>query len=160
VILSCEEDQCLHVEGHQRVEWIVDTGACYHATLIMTYKAGDFGIVKMDNTSHSCIAGIGDICLQTDMGCRLILKDVRHISNLRLNLISGDVLDKDGFKHYLGGGEWKLNKGSMIVAIGKSCNSLYRTQAKVLKNGLNAVQAGNFVNLWHQRLGHMSEKGL
>jgi GAG-pre-integrase domain len=104
--------------------------------------------------------GIDDICLQTDMGCRLILKDVRHIPDLRLNLISGDALDKDGFKYYLGGGEWKLSKGSMVVARGKSWNSLYRTHAKVLKNGLNAVQAGSSVNLWHQRLGHMSEKGL
>jgi GAG-pre-integrase domain len=104
--------------------------------------------------------GIGDICLQTDMGCRLILKDVRHIPDLRLNLISDDALDKDGFKHYLGGGEWKLSKGSMVVARGKSWNSLYGTHAKVLKNGLNAVQAGCSVNLWHQRLGHMSEKGL
>jgi hypothetical protein len=92
------------------------------------------------------------------MGCRLILKDVRHIPDLRLNLISGDALDKDGFKHYLGGGEWKLSKGSMVVARGKSWNSLYRTHGKVLKNGLNAVQAGSSVNLWHQRLGHMSEK--
>jgi hypothetical protein len=71
----------------------------------MMYKAGDFGTVKMGNTSHSCIAGIGDICLQTYMGCRLILKDVRHIPDLRLNLISDDALDKNGFKHYLGGGE-------------------------------------------------------
>jgi transposase InsO family protein len=30
----------------------------------------------------------------------------------------------------------------------------------VLKNGLNAVQARSSVKLWHQRLGHMSEKGL
>jgi hypothetical protein len=112
------------VEGHQGVEWIVDTGACYHATpnkeFFMTYKAGDFGTLKMGNTSHSCIACIGDICLQTDMGCRLILKDVRHIPDLRLNLISCDALDKDGFKHYLGGGESKLSKGSMLVARGKS----------------------------------------
>jgi hypothetical protein len=35
-----------------------------------------------------------------------------------------------------------------------------QNHAKVLKNGLNAVQAGRSVNLWHRRLGHMSEKGL
>jgi len=71
----------------------------------MTYKAGDFGTVKMGNASHSSITGIDDICLQTDMGYRLTPKDVRHIPDLRLNLISGDALDNDGFKHYLGGGE-------------------------------------------------------
>ncbi|KAL9260610.1 Retrovirus-related Pol polyprotein from transposon TNT 1-94-like protein [Drosera capensis] len=151
VILSCEENQCLHVEGHQGVKWIVDTGACYHATqrreFFTAYKAGDFGTVKMGNTSHSTIVGIGDICLQTDVGCRLTLKDVRHIPDLRLNLISGDALDKDGFKHYLGGGIWKLSKGSMDVAKGKSWYSLYRTYMKVLKNGLNAVQTETSPNL-------------
>jgi hypothetical protein len=109
VILSCEGDQCLHVEGHQRVEWIVDIGVCYYVILnkefFMTYKARYFGTMKMGNTSHSSIASIDDICLQIDMSCRLILKDMRHISDLCLNLISGEALDKNGFKHYLGGGE-------------------------------------------------------
>jgi hypothetical protein len=131
VILSCEEHQCLHVEGHQGFEYIVDTGACYHATpnkeFFIMYKAKNFGTVKMGNSSHSSITGIGDIYLQTDIGCRLTLKDVRHIPDLCLNLISGDASDKYGFKHYLGGGEWKLSKGSMVVARGKSRNSLYRT---------------------------------
>lgn len=114
----------------------------------------------MGNTSHSSVVGFGDIFLQTDVDYQLILKNVRHVPNLHLYLISSDALDKDEFNEYLGGGEWKLNKGSLVVAKGKSRYSLYRTYTKVLKNGLNVVQADNYLNLWHHRLGHMSEKGL
>ena len=56
-------------------------------------------MVKMGNKSISQIAGIGDICIQTSMGCTLTLKDVRHIPDLRLNLISVHMLDNDVYNH-------------------------------------------------------------
>ena len=82
------------------IEWVVDTAASYHATpnreLFNTYKTGDLGYVKMGNTASSNIAGIGDICIQTNVGYQLMLKDVRHVPDLRLNLMSGIALDKEG----------------------------------------------------------------
>ena len=48
----------------------------------------------MGNTSYSKIAGIRDICLKTNVGCTLVLKDVRHVPDLRMNLISGVALDR------------------------------------------------------------------
>ena len=62
-----------------------------------TYKARDFGTAKMGNKSISQITGIGDICIQTSMGCTLTLKYVLHILDLRLNLIYVQILDKDGY---------------------------------------------------------------
>ena len=71
--------------------------ASYHATLIreffISYKFGDLGTVKMGNSSHSKIAKIGDICIEMRIGCILTLKDVRHVPDLRLNLISTCALD-------------------------------------------------------------------
>ena len=78
----------------------MDLEASYHCIprrkYFSTYKEGDFGIVKIGNKSVSQITGIGDICIQTNMGCTLTLKDVRHILDLRLNPISMHMLDKDG----------------------------------------------------------------
>ena len=58
----------------------MDSVASYHCVpkreYFSTYKAGDFGTVKMGNKGVSQIAGIGDICIQTSMGCTLTLKDV------------------------------------------------------------------------------------
>lgn len=43
------------------------------------------------------IIAIGDIVLQTNMGCTLTLKDVRHIPDLRMSLLAINVLNKDGY---------------------------------------------------------------
>ena len=45
-----------------------------------------------------------------------MLKDVRHIPDLLLNLISVHMLDKDGYNHFISSGNWKLTKGSLVVA--------------------------------------------
>ncbi|KAA8549619.1 hypothetical protein F0562_001363 [Nyssa sinensis] len=120
----------------------------------------DFGTVKMGNTSHLKIVGIGDVCIRTSVGCTMTLREVRHVPNLRLNLISGIALDREGYVNYFGNGIWKLTKGSLVVVSGKACCALYKTNLKVCRYGLNSIEDDISPNLWHKRLGHMSEKGL
>ena len=144
-------------------EWVVDTAASYQATpnreLFSIYKAGDFGCVKMENTASSNIVGIGDICIQTNVGYQPMLRDVRHVLDLRLNLMSRIALDKDGFQNYFDNGRWKLTKGTMVFAKREVCCTLYKTLGKICKNGSN-VALDSSPSLWHKRFGHMSEKGL
>ncbi|KAK9914376.1 hypothetical protein M0R45_038159 [Rubus argutus] len=49
----CVGDECLHVDNCSGVQWVVDSGASFHATsheeFFTTYKAGDFGTAKMGN---------------------------------------------------------------------------------------------------------------
>ena len=52
----------------------------------------------MGNKSYADIVGIGDICVEINTGYTLKLKDVRHILDMRLNLISISVLDKEVMK--------------------------------------------------------------
>ncbi|URE13498.1 Retrotransposon protein [Musa troglodytarum] len=70
----------------QDFEWIIDTGASYHATpwreFFTTYRSENFGIVKMDNHGTTDINGIGDIHIKTNLGCKLVLKDVRKMHAL------------------------------------------------------------------------------
>jgi len=54
-----------------------------------------------------------------------VLKDVRHVPDKRLNLISAGKLDDVGLLNHFGGGMWKLTKGSLIVSKGKKEGSLY-----------------------------------
>ena len=93
------------------------------------------------------------------------LTDVRHIPNMRKNLISLSTLDGKGYKYSGGDGVLKVSKGSLIVMKGdlKSVK-LYRLHgttitgdAAVISNSLSSSDA---TNLWHMRLGHMSELGL
>ena len=147
----------------QDTDWVVDTGASYHATphreFFTTYRTGDFGVVRMGNTGTSVIAGIGDIHLQTNLGCRLILKDVRHVPDLRLNLLSVGKLDDEGSTSVFSKGQWKLTSGSLVQARGKKCCTLYKMQGKICNEELNAAEESS-IQLWHRRLGHMSQKGL
>ena len=77
-----------------------------------------------------------------------------------LNMISTHILDKEGYGNYFGDGKLRLFKGSLVLAGGKICCTLYKTQAKVCKDVVSATQEDFAPNLWHKRLAHMSEKGL
>uniref|UniRef100_A0A2N9HLW0 Integrase catalytic domain-containing protein n=1 Tax=Fagus sylvatica TaxID=28930 RepID=A0A2N9HLW0_FAGSY len=160
---SRREDECCHVADPYD-EWVIDSAASYHVTLrrefFTSYKAGNLGRVKMGNKSYADIVRISDICVETNTGYTLKLKDVRHIPDMRLNLISVSVLDKEGYESHLGNGKWKLFKGSLVFARGKICCTLYKTQVKLCRDVVNAAQDDSTPDLWHRRLAHMSEKGL
>lgn len=85
------------------------------------------------------------------------LKNVRHIPDLTKNLISVGQLASDGYKTIFQGDHWKISKGAMTLVRGKKCGSLYKIAGAC---HLIAVAANESSNLWHQRLGHMSEKGM
>ena len=72
------------------------------------YKLGYFGIVKMCNSSHSKIVGIGDVCIKTNVGSTMMLKDVRYVPDLRMNVFFTLVMDQAGYYNHLGNGGWKL----------------------------------------------------
>ncbi|URD85076.1 Retrotransposon protein [Musa troglodytarum] len=51
----------------------------------------------MGNHGIADIIGMGDIHIKTNLGCKLVLKDVRHVVDLRLNLISVGRLDDEDY---------------------------------------------------------------
>ena len=110
-------------------------------------------------TSHSKIIRMSDVCFETNTGCKLTLKDVRYVPDLRLNLMSSFTLDKQGYENHFSKGKWKSTRGSMVVVKGETCCTLYKTQRKVCNDELCAIE-GTSMELWHKRLRHMTEKGL
>ena len=141
-MLSVQEQKCEHVDNIDD-EWVVDSAATHHVVrtkeLFTTYKAGDFGTVKIGNTSYSKIVGIGDVCIKTNVGFTVMLKNVRHVPDLCFNLISTPVMDRADYCNHLGNGRWKLAKGPMVVARGHICYGLYKTRVKACKKKFNAV---------------------
>ena len=143
--------------------WIIDSGVFFlvtpHEGFFLSYQKEDFGMVKMGNHVASKIVGIGEVTLMTENGSKLMLKEVRCVPEMRLNLVSTGKLDEAGMINQLGAGRWKLSRGSMIIARGKKEGSLYIMQGKICKWEINVAQ-DTTKELWHKRLGHMSEKGL
>ena len=108
---------------------MIDSGVSIHATprkdFFTSYTSGDFGSVKMGNDGSAKAIGMRDVCLETSNGTMLTLKNVKHIPDIRMNLISTGKLDDEGFCNTFRDSKWKLTRGSMVVAKGKKCSSLY-----------------------------------
>ncbi|KAL4311654.1 hypothetical protein GQ457_01G013270 [Hibiscus cannabinus] len=101
-----------------------------------------------------------DASLVSNNGTKLKLKDVRDAPDIRLNLISTRRLDDDGFCNSLSDGQWKLTKGSLVLARGKKNTNLYLMHALTSRDTVNVTVNYSSTELWHKRLSHMSEKGL
>ena len=88
---------------------MIDSGASFHVTphrdYFTSYANGNYGHVWLGNEGASKIVGIGDICLETSIGCKLLLKDVKHVPNIRFNLIFTSKLDDNGYTNQFGEGK-------------------------------------------------------
>ncbi|KAJ0080683.1 hypothetical protein Patl1_11836 [Pistacia atlantica] len=51
----------------------------------------------MGNNGVAKVINIGDVCLEMDNGNSLLLRDVKHILDICLNLICTDKLDDEGY---------------------------------------------------------------
>ena len=142
--------------------WILDSGASFHATpcqeIMENYVSGDFGKVHLADDETLKIVGKGDIILKLPNQTTWKLQGVRHVPGLRRNLISVGQLDGEGYCTTFSGHEWKITKGALVIARGKKTGTLYVTSN--LENIVAVADADGKSNLWHQRLGHMSEKGM
>ena len=99
LIFICE--QANENLANEECSWVIDSGASFHITPLRecfsSYTVGDYGHVKMGGNGACKVANIGSICVTTSIACRLILRDVRHIPDIRLNLILTGRLDNDGY---------------------------------------------------------------
>jgi len=145
------EDNYLNV-AYGDLSWIVDSGASFHVSqhegFFSNYKKGDYGTVKMGNHVTSKIVGIGDIVLLIDTRNKLELKEVKHVPEMRLNLISMGKLDDVDFISHFGTGKWKLEKGNLVIARGLEEGSLYIMQGRIFSG--KASVATNSKDVWHR----------
>ena len=52
----------------------------------------------MGNEAKYEIVSIGDVELETSIGCKLVLKDVKHVLEMRFSLSSVGKLDDEGYQ--------------------------------------------------------------
>ena len=141
----------------------MDSGASFHSTYcsrsMKNLKLGNFGTVRLADGTSLNVTGIGDVVLKTTLGTTWTLKSVRLIPDLTRMLLSIGQLDDQGYNVNFGNGQWKVVKGNLVIAKGKKVGTLYMLNTPSV--GANAVTSEiNPSTLWHQRLGHMSEKGM
>nr|CAE03833.3 OSJNBb0013J13.10 [Oryza sativa Japonica Group] len=129
-------------------EWILDTACSFHICInrdwFSSYKSVQNGDV---------------VCMGDDN------PHVRHIPGMARNLISLSTLDAEGYKYSGSGGVVKVSKGSLVYMIGDmNSANLYVLRGSTLHGSVTAAAVSkdepSKTNLWHMRLGHMSELGM
>ena len=111
----------------------------------------------MGNDVTCSIVGIGSIQLQMFDGTTKLLTDVRHVPDLRKNLISLGALDTNGYKTVIQGGVMKIYKGILLVMKAKKVGNLFQLEGRTGSDHVSvSEQDSSSIRLWHQRLGHMS----
>ncbi|GJY65465.1 retrovirus-related pol polyprotein from transposon TNT 1-94 [Tanacetum coccineum] len=127
---------------------IMDSGASFHATYCkeelerFTLRSGK---VRLAYEKTLDIAGVRDVVLKTSYGTSWTLKDVRYIQCLKRRLISDGQLDEGGYHIGFGGQQWKVTKGSLVVARGNKRGSLYMVE--VYLEEIGAIINGNILDV-------------
>ena len=90
------------------------------------------------------------------------LCDVRHVPDLRKNLISLGTLYSNGFSYKYANGVMKMSKGVLIVMKGQKMEgNIYKLMGNTIVGGAATVEPElDSTALWHMRLGHMGEHGM
>ncbi|KAG8477605.1 hypothetical protein CXB51_030323 [Gossypium anomalum] len=150
-------------------EWIFDSGCTFHMSpnrdWFTTYETVSEGVVLMGNNASCKIAGVGTIKVKMFDGVVRTLSDVRHVPELKRNLISLSTLDSKGYRYTAESRVLKISKGSLVVMKGqRKIAKLYVLQGSTVTGDAavasSSLSDDDITKLWHMRLGHMSENGM
>lgn len=148
--------------------WILDSGCSYYMcpnrNWFESYKSYSGGSVLIGNGAVCKTIGIWTIKIKTFDGIVRTLSDVRHVPDLKKNLISLRAFNSNGCKYTTTGGVLKVSKGYMIVMKGQMTGNLYWLIENTVTGGASVTtdveSSTDDTNLWHMRLGHISEQGI
>ncbi|KAL8170225.1 hypothetical protein V2J09_022029 [Rumex salicifolius] len=142
-------------------EWIIDSGCTFHMCpykdWFLTYQTVRNHHVLLGNNAPCKVLGVGTVKLKTHDGVERTLSEVRHILDLRRNIISLGTLEAKGFKYNGEDGVLKIFKGSMVIL------KAQRRRGRDHSTSLSVTtesRTKDDTKLWHLRLGHMGMNGL
>ncbi|PON40738.1 hypothetical protein TorRG33x02_339640, partial [Trema orientale] len=92
---------------------------CPNKDWFSTYETVSKGIVLMGNNAPYKVASIGTVKIKMFDGVIRTLGGVRHVPDLKRNLISLSTLDSKGYKYTSEGGVLKVSKGALVVMKGQ-----------------------------------------
>ena len=126
-----------------------------------SYQTAKDGKVFLGDNSVCHILGTSSIPLKMHNGVFRVLQNVKHVPGLKRNLISLGTFEKDGYKFLVENGEIIVSKGDKMVLKSFRRNGLYYLMGSIVTNVACPIIAEiDKTNLWHKRLGHISNKSL
>jgi hypothetical protein len=158
--------------------WLIDSGASFHMTphreWFCEYEKYDGGNVFLGNDSTTRIIGKGRVKLRLIDGRIRTLPGVLHIPGMARNLISVSKMEDAGVRTIFEKGTCRMVRGAMVLMRGVRFGTLYKLLGSTISDECNSsivpdieveeertpTVSGEKAMLWHQRLGHIGEKGL
>jgi hypothetical protein len=113
----------------------------------------------LGNDEPCKIVGMGKVKIKQRNKNQWLLKEVRHFSDLRKNIISAGKFASEGCISIFTDKVWKVTKGSLVIAEGEKVGTLYLCTGNT-DSYISLSSTGVDTTLWHHRLRHMSEKGM
>nr|GFA82742.1 retrovirus-related Pol polyprotein from transposon TNT 1-94 [Tanacetum cinerariifolium] len=155
------------VSEERFLEWIMDSGGSFHMMprrdFLFDFKEFNGGTVLLDDNRAYAIIGIGKVRVQMKDGLSFVLENVRYILELKRNLISLGTLDREGYTVKLRNGRVNVIKDSLMVLSGTmKGNCVYSLDgwAELGEASVGIQEKKSLTQVWHKRLGHISEAGL
>uniref|UniRef100_A0A803NL66 Retrovirus-related Pol polyprotein from transposon TNT 1-94 n=1 Tax=Cannabis sativa TaxID=3483 RepID=A0A803NL66_CANSA len=142
--------------------WIIDSGYSFdiypNRSQFLSYATIKIGTVKLGDSRTCPILGIGTVMLNLDGGNVTKLRHVRHVPDIKRNLMSFAMMDQDGCSVKVENGMLKVIKGSTTVMTRVTRNGIYILNGSSAKNHVNAtiLDKNRSTMIWHKRLGHIS----
>lgn len=97
IILPTCEGTCFGLTSD--ANQVIDTSVSFHCTprkeVFISYQSDDFSVVRMENSDISKIIRKCDVYLKTNVSCKLMFKDVRHVPDTWPNIIYTGKLDDE-----------------------------------------------------------------
>ena len=128
--------------------WIMDSAGSHHYTShrkwFATYQKADGESISLED-DHPCkVAEIDSIRVRMYDGIIRTLSNVRHVPELKKNLISLGYLEEQGyaFSSQAGSGCLKIFKKALVVMRGRRLsNNLYRMEGSVVNDSAEVLAA-------------------
>lgn len=136
---------------------------CPNKDLFSTCKSIDNGIVLIGNNNICKVISKSTVQIKMHDGMVKVFTNVKHVSDLKRNLISLGTLEALGCNYTTEGGVLKVTRHTFVVM--KACwsSSLYILQESTIIGFAilsTSFSDSNIIELWHMHLGHMSKKSL
>jgi hypothetical protein len=115
--------------------------------------------VLMRNYNSSKVYGKWTVEMQFTSRKKLILTNVLHVPEIKMNLVSASLLCKRGIKVVIESDNLILSKNGIFIGKDYSCNGLFKLSVinKTISHFSYIVESSS---LWHGRLAHLNFKYL
>nr|GEW16865.1 retrovirus-related Pol polyprotein from transposon TNT 1-94 [Tanacetum cinerariifolium] len=94
-------DLLMPVSGERFLEWIMESGGSFHMTarmdFLFDFKEFNGGTALLGDNRACTIRGTGKVRVKMKDGSSFMLKNMRYIPELKRNLISLGILDREGY---------------------------------------------------------------